>query len=89
VPDESYWAHSGPIAPMPQFMPISARTGPFNLRKVFEKNHWTDYLPVVPPTEERVAAMLTAAAIRPTRWWAVCVPPRFASSGSIRSKRWR
>jgi hypothetical protein len=28
-----------------------------NLRKLFIDNHWTDYLPIVLPTEERVAAM--------------------------------
>ncbi|MGE3244767.1 MAG: UGSC family (seleno)protein [Beijerinckiaceae bacterium] len=29
-----------------------------NLRKLFEDNRWTDFLPIVLPTEERVAAML-------------------------------
>jgi hypothetical protein len=31
-----------------------------NLRAMFETNHWTDYLPIVLPTEARVAAMLRA-----------------------------
>ena len=29
-----------------------------NLRQLFIENHWTDFLPIVLPTEERVAAML-------------------------------
>jgi hypothetical protein len=29
-----------------------------NLQRLFLENHWTDYLPIVLPTEERVAAML-------------------------------
>ena len=36
-----------------------------NLRRLFEENHWTDYLPIVLPTEERVAAMLAATRCRP------------------------
>ncbi|HLG12825.1 MAG TPA: UGSC family (seleno)protein, partial [Dehalococcoidia bacterium] len=51
---------NGHLAPEPQ------RTTPRlvepdsedNLRALFEANHWTDYLPIVLPTEERVAAML-------------------------------
>jgi hypothetical protein len=31
-----------------------------NLRTLFEANHWTDFLPIVLPTEARVAAMLRA-----------------------------
>jgi hypothetical protein len=33
-----------------------------NLRCVFEENHWTDYLPIVLPTEERVEAMLAGTS---------------------------
>ena len=29
-----------------------------NLQQLFAANHWTDYLPIVLPTEERVAAMM-------------------------------
>jgi hypothetical protein len=29
-----------------------------NLQRLFIENHWTDYLPIVRPTEERVAAMM-------------------------------
>ena len=33
-----------------------------NLHKLFLENHWTDNLPIVLPTEERVAAMLAATS---------------------------
>lgn len=36
-----------------------------NLRILFRDNHWTDYLPIVLPTEERVAAMLAGTSRRP------------------------
>ncbi|MBN9410548.1 MAG: hypothetical protein J0H69_15475 [Burkholderiales bacterium] len=36
-----------------------------NLRALFERNGWTDYLPIVLPTEERVAAMLAGTSRRP------------------------
>jgi hypothetical protein len=32
------------------------------LRDLFEANHWTDFLPIVLPTEERVAAMLAGTS---------------------------
>ncbi len=35
------------------------------LRALFEANAWTDYLPIVLPTEERVAAMLKGTSRRP------------------------
>lgn len=35
-----------------------------NLRQQFEDNHWTDYLPIVLPTEERVAGMLAGTSRR-------------------------
>jgi hypothetical protein len=38
-----------------------------NLRALFEKNHWTDYLPIVLPTEERVAAMLKGTSHPPDK----------------------
>ena len=37
------------------------------LRALFEKNHWTDYLPIVLPTEERVAAMLKGTSQPPDK----------------------
>src|SRR5688572_10147506 len=36
-----------------------------NLRRMFDASHWTDYLPIVMPTEERVAAMLRATSRKP------------------------
>jgi hypothetical protein len=36
-----------------------------NLRALFERNHWTDFLPIVLPTEERVAAMLRHTKRKP------------------------
>src|SRR5881628_223555 len=36
-----------------------------NLHRLFLDNHWTDYLPIVLPTEERVAAMLAATRRKP------------------------
>jgi hypothetical protein len=35
-----------------------------NLRALFERNRWTDYLPIVLPTEERVEAMLAGTRRR-------------------------
>src|SRR2546429_3593770 len=36
-----------------------------NLHRLFMENRWTDYLPIVLPTEERVAAMLAATRRKP------------------------
>src|SRR6516225_1414864 len=36
-----------------------------NLQRMFIENHWTDYLPIVLPTEERVAAMLKGTSHPP------------------------
>src|SRR5437870_8072575 len=36
-----------------------------NLHRLFMENRWTDYLPIVLPTEERVAAMLAATKRKP------------------------
>ena len=36
-----------------------------DLHRLFEENRWTDYLPIVLPTEERVAAMLRGTRRRP------------------------
>jgi hypothetical protein len=36
-----------------------------NLRRRFEESNWTDYLPIVLPTEERVAAMLEGTSHAP------------------------
>lgn len=36
-----------------------------NLHCHFQENHWTDFLPIILPTEERVAAMLKGTSRRP------------------------
>jgi hypothetical protein len=36
-----------------------------NLQRFFADNYWTDYLPIILPTEERVAAMLAGTSHRP------------------------
>ena len=36
-----------------------------NLRALFERSHWTDFLPIVLPTEERVVAMLDGTSHNP------------------------
>jgi hypothetical protein len=36
-----------------------------DLRRIFIENHWTDYLPITLPTEERVAAMLKGTSHPP------------------------
>ena len=36
-----------------------------NLHEFFRENHWTDYLPIVLPTEERVEAMLAGTSRAP------------------------
>ncbi|HZA57523.1 MAG TPA: UGSC family (seleno)protein, partial [Candidatus Udaeobacter sp.] len=43
----------------------------------FEEKGWTDGLPIVPPTEERVAQMLAAAKFKPGDVVGV-VPPSWA-----------
>jgi hypothetical protein len=36
-----------------------------DLHRLFHDNHWTDYLPIILPTEERVAAMLAYTSRKP------------------------
>ncbi|HXQ52207.1 MAG TPA: UGSC family (seleno)protein [Stellaceae bacterium] len=38
-----------------------------NLQRLFIENHWTDFLPIVLPTEERVAAMLKGTRQKPDK----------------------
>ena len=38
-----------------------------NLRQLFEENRWTDYMPIVLPTESRVEAMLKATSHAPDK----------------------
>ena len=56
-----------------------------NLRALFEQNDWTDHLPIILPTEARVAAMLegtshaageVVATIRPTASTTSTAPER-------------
>ena len=57
---------------------------------LFLDNHWTDMLPIVLPTEERVAAMLRAHAAQARRGRrAHAVRRTSASTGSTRSRRSR
>jgi len=44
---------------------LLAPDGEANLQRLFIENHWTDYLPIVLPTEERVAAMLKGTSHPP------------------------
>ncbi len=54
-----------PPDPQPE---ISRFLGPDteeNLQRLFKENDWTDYLPIILPTEERVAAMLEGTTHEP------------------------
>jgi len=48
-----------------------------NLQRLFEENRWTDYLPIVLPTGERVAAMLKGTRRRPDEIVGRMRPTRF------------
>lgn len=48
-----------------------------NLSRLFEENHWTDFLPIVLPTEERVAAMLAGTGRKPDEIVGRMRPTRF------------
>ena len=58
-----------------------------NLNRLFLDNHWTDTLPIILPTEERVAEMLAHTSTSRMRWSGTCGRPSSASTGSTRSKR--
>ena len=60
-----------------------------NLHRLFLDNRWTDMLPIVLPTEERVAAMLAARAASPTRSSGACARRTSAKRGSTPSRRSR
>jgi hypothetical protein len=56
---------SGPspdAAQEPRFLPPDTED---NLQRLFKDKHWTDYNPVILPTEERVAAMLKGTSHKP------------------------
>ena len=48
----------------PRLLPPDSKE---NLRKLFLENRWTDFLPIVLPTEERVAAMLKGTSQPPDK----------------------
>jgi hypothetical protein len=48
-----------------------------NLQRLFVDNHWTDFLPVILPTEERVAAMLKGTSHLPDKVVAKLRPANF------------
>ncbi len=48
-----------------------------NLQKLFIENNWTDFLPVILPTEERVAAMLKGTSRKPDEVVARLRPAQF------------
>ena len=59
-----------------------------NLQRLFLDNNWTDKLPIILPTEERVAEMLAHTSTSPTRWSATCGRRCSAKRGNTRSRRW-
>ena len=48
-----------------------------NLQQLFAANHWTDYLPIVLPTEARVEAMLKGTSLAPDKVVGRMRPARF------------
>ena len=52
----------GSAGPEPRLLPPDT---PDNLQRLFMERDWTDYNPVILPTEERVAAMLKGTSHRP------------------------
>jgi hypothetical protein len=60
-----------------------------NLQELFLERHWTDGLPIILPTEERVANMLHHTSHAPDEVVGHMRPTCFGSSGSTPSKRWR
>jgi hypothetical protein len=49
-------------APEPRFLPPDTED---NLQRLFKNKFWTDYNPIILPTEERVAAMLKGTSHKP------------------------
>jgi hypothetical protein len=52
----------GAARPEPRLLPPDT---PDNLQRLFKQRNWTDYNPVILPTEEKVAAMLKGTSRRP------------------------
>ena len=53
-----------------------------NLQRQFLDNNWTDKLPIVLPTEKRVAKCSRTRAVSPTRSPGTCARTSFASTGN-------
>jgi hypothetical protein len=49
-------------APEPRFLPPDTED---NLQRLFKDKYWTDYYPIILPSEERVAAMLKSTSHKP------------------------
>ncbi|MBP1713495.1 MAG: hypothetical protein H6Q42_1698 [Deltaproteobacteria bacterium] len=58
-------AHSGPIPSVKEDPRIIGPDTEENLRQLFMNKGWTDGLPIILPTEERVAAMLKGTSHKP------------------------
>ena len=60
-----------------------------NLRRLFEENRWTDFLPIVLPTEERVEAMLKGTSHSPDEVVGQLSPTQYREPWHSRSRRSR
>ena len=54
-----------------------------NLRTLFEENLWTDHLPIILPTEERVARMLEGTSLAPDKVVGRLAPTHFRESWEV------
>ena len=50
-----------------------------DVNDLFYRNGWTDGLPIIPPTEERVAKMLSGTSLKPDQIIAL-IPPRMGAA---------
>ncbi len=60
--DEKMTGIPADATPEPRFLPPDTED---NLQRLFKDKNWTDYNPIILPTEERVAAMLKGTSHRP------------------------
>ena len=67
---------------------IEAPDDVWQSQSFFEEKGWSDGLPVIPPTEERVAEML-AATRRKSEETLGTVPPRWAAAIRNSNRWWR
>lgn len=63
TPEEKRAGMPPAAAPEPRLLPPDTED---NLGRLFKEKEWTDFLPVVLPTEKRVAAMLRGTSRKPT-----------------------